>query len=129
MGGQTAPVYNGIIYTNPDKVVYIYSDGSKTQVEQIENEIKIQSEKRKFDPVDLNEIEKKVLQCKEIFKEDEVSINISSGTKPWAYFFTEIFGKESNVQIFYVDQNNVVWNLTQRSSESIQFNMHTHFRL
>lgn len=129
VGGQTAPVYNGIIYTNPDKVVYIYSDGSKTQVEQIENEIKIQSEKRKFDPVDLNDIEKKVLQCKDVFKEDEVSINISSGTKPWAYFFTEIFGKESNVQIFYVDQNNVVWNLTKRGSESIQFNMHTHFRL
>ena len=129
VGGQAAPVYNGITYTNPDKVVYIYSDGSREQMEQIQNEIKIASEKRKFDPVNLNDIEKKVQLCKENFKDDEITINISSGTKPWAYFFTEIFGKEENAQIFYVDQNNVVWNLSKRSSESIQFDMHTHFRL
>lgn len=72
VGGQPAPVYNGIIATQPDKVVFIYSDSSRDNAERISTEIQIPSERRKIDPVELNDIEKKVLQCAETYKNDDV---------------------------------------------------------
>lgn len=36
VGGQPAPVYNGIIATQPDKVVFIYSKDSRSVVDKYE---------------------------------------------------------------------------------------------
>lgn len=129
VGGQPTPVYHGIVATQPDKVVFIYSDKSRDIAERISKEVQIQSERRKMDPVDLNEIEKKVTQCAEQFENDEVSVNISSGTKPWAFYFAKIFDKMTNATLFYVDQNNTLWNLSDKSSRKVDFNMDAQFRL
>lgn len=129
VGGQPAPVYHGIVYANPDKVVYFYSAETHEIAEQISNEVKIPSERRRIDPVNLNDIEKKVLLCKENFAKDTITINISGGTKPWAYYFVRIFGEVPNVEIFYVDQNNVVWNFSNKSKVSVHFDMDAQFRL
>lgn len=129
VGGQPAPVYHGIVATQPDKIVFIYSDESREIAERISNEMQIASERRKFDPVDLNDIEKKVQQCACQFKNDEVSINISSGTKPWAFFFAKVFGAMPNATIFYVDQNNFLWDFTDKSSHKVDFDMDVLFRL
>ncbi len=129
VGGQPAPVYNGIIATQPDKVVFIYSDSSRDNAERISTEIQIPSERRKIDPVELNDIEKKVLQCAETYKNDDVSINISSGTKPWAFYFAKVFGQMSNAKIFYVDQNNLLWDFSNKSSHKVKFDMDAQFRL
>lgn len=129
VGGQPAPVYNGIIATQPDKVVFIYSDESGDTAERILDEVKISTERRKFDPVDLVEIESKVLQCAKQFDDDEISVNISSGTKPWAFYFAKIFGQMPNATLFYVDQNNILWNLTDKSSRKVEFDMDAQFRL
>ena len=129
VGGQPAPVYNGIIATQPEKVVFVYSDKSREVAERISKEVKLPSERRKVDPVDLNDIEKKVLQCAEQFKNDDVSVNISSGTKPWAFYFAKIFGQMPNATLFYVDQNNTLWNLTDKSSRKVDFDMDAQFRL
>lgn len=129
VGGQPAPVYNGIMYAKPDKVVFIYSDASRENVEAIEREIQFPSEKRKVDPVDFVDIEKKVKDCVDSFSNDEVTVNITSGTKSWSYFFTEYFGKSENAQVFYVDQNYVVWNFTKRTQTNLEFDIFTHFRL
>ena len=64
VGGQPAPVYNGIVATEPDKVVYIYSDKTIEEAERISKEVQIPSEKCKLDPVDLNDIEKRMLYLK-----------------------------------------------------------------
>lgn len=130
VGGQPAPVYNGIMATQPEKIVFIYSDESRMYAELLSEEVKaIPSERRKMDPVDLNEIEKKVSQCAKDFKDDEVSVNISSGTKPWAFYFAKIFGAMPNATLFYVDQNNTLWNLTDKSSSKVEFDMDAQFRL
>lgn len=129
VGGQPTPVYHGIIATQPDKIVFIYSDESLEATERISNEVKIASERRKMDPVDLKDIEKKVSQCAMKYKNDEVSINISSGTKPWAFYFAKIFGQIPNATLFYVDQNNTLWNLTDKSSAKVAFDMDAQFRL
>jgi len=129
VGGQPAPVYHGIVATQPDKVVLVYSDESRDIAERISQEINISSERRKMDPVDLNDIERKVMLCADKFKGDEVSVNISSGTKPWAFYFAKIFGTMPNVTLFYVDQNNVLWNLSDKSSYKVDFDMDVQFRL
>ena len=129
VGGQPAPVYNGIMATRPEKIVYIYSNGSRVSAERISKEVKIASERRRMDPVDLNDIEKKVIRCAQDFKDDEVSVNISSGTKPWAFYFAKIFGQLPNATLFYVDQNNTLWNLTDKSSRKVDFDMDAQFRL
>ena len=41
VGGQPAPVYNGIVATQPDKIVYVYSDESREIAERISDEVKI----------------------------------------------------------------------------------------
>lgn len=129
VGGQPAPVYNGIVATQPDKIVYVYSDKSREIAERISDEVKIPSERRKMDPVDLHDIEKKVSQCAEQFKEDEVSVNISSGTKPWAFYFAKFFDSMPNATLFYVDQNNMLWDLSDKSSRKVDFDMDAQFRL
>lgn len=129
VGGQTTPVYQGIIYSNPDKVVFVYSNGSRENAERIKSEIKISTEMRKMDPVDLNNIEKNVKLCFERYRNDEISINISSGTKPWAYYFSNIFADHSNVMIFYIDQNGKLWNFADKTSTEVPFDMDAQFRL
>lgn len=129
VGGQATPVYQGILYSNPDKVVYVYSDGSRENAELIKSEVKINAEMRKIDPVNLIEIEKKVQSCLDRYKDDEVSINISSGTKPWAYYFTKIFSNHTNVTIYYVDQNGKLWNFADKSVAEVPFDIDAQFRL
>lgn len=129
VGGQPAPVYNGIIATQPDKVVFIYSDNSQEIAARISDEINIPSERRLFDPIELSDIEDKVVQCAENYKDDEISVNISSGTKPWAFYFAKVFGQMPNATIFYVDQNNFLWNFTDKSSHKMKFDMDAQFRL
>ncbi len=129
VGGQPTPVYNGIIATHPEKIVYVYSGESWEIAERISEEVKIPSERLKIDPVDLNDIENKVTQCAEKYKDDEVSVNISSGTKPWAFYFAKIFGSMPNATLFYVDQNNMLWNLSDKSARKVDFDMDAQFRL
>ena len=39
IGGQLAPVYIGICAAKPDKIVYVYSSVSKSQMDVIQKEI------------------------------------------------------------------------------------------
>jgi hypothetical protein len=129
VGGQAAPVYNGIVYTDPDRVIMIHSDESITQAERIKSEINIPCELCRTDPVNMYDIEQKALIYAEKYKKESISINISSGTKLWTYFFTKTFGQLLNTEIFYIDQNNCIWNLTHKTTEIIEFNTNVHFRL
>jgi hypothetical protein len=47
VGGQITPIYQGIIHTNPDKIVYIYSTESTDTVKQLNSYVNISSEKEK----------------------------------------------------------------------------------
>ena len=125
VGGQPAPVYNGIAYINPDKVVLIYSDQTIENARAISEAIKIPYEKRKCDPVDFAQIEIKMGELIEQYKNDEVSVNISSGTKNWAYYFAQY----PNATIFFVDQNNVVWDFTHKAKSEVKFDPLAQFKL
>lgn len=128
VGGQPNPIADGIRHVAPDKVILIYSDDarSKENVDKIINYFnnsQISFEKRKFDASDMDDISKKIISIQQQYTNDDISINISSGTKPWAYYFTTIMGKNQNVEIFYIDQNSVLWNMTKQEKCEIEFDM------
>lgn len=132
VGGQTIPVFNAIMATQPDKVVFIYSEQSTEEVRLIVNEIgDIPSEKRKIPPTDISIIREKFAECYERYKEDCIIVNISSGTKPWTFYAIAEAKANANIQFLYIDQNNRLFNLTtnQELNSNIAFDMDRQFRL
>ena len=131
VGGQPAPVYHGIVATKPDKIVFIYSEDSREVVEALRKEIDILiDDQEPLDPTDPIKILKRANELAEKYKNDEITLNISSGLKSWSYLFGIVFDKMANASVVYMDQNNVLWNYkTMTSYDSFNFDMHTLFRL
>lgn len=131
VGGQPAPVYHGIVATKPDKVVFIYSDESREVVKILKQEIKVQVEELPpLDPTNPVEILRRADALAKKYKEDEVTVNISSGLKSWSHLFGVTFDKQPNAAVVYMDQNNILWNYrTMQSVDGFEFDMHTLFRL
>lgn len=130
VGGQTAPVYSGIIDANPDRVWLIYSEQTADEANRIYAEMQVECELMKFHPVDLKEIEKGIVNIlKGLKQEDTISLNIGGGTKPWSILFYDFFKEMENATIFYIDQNNVVWDLKKRTKHEVVFDMDVQFRL
>ena len=131
VGGQPAPVYHGIIATDPDLVVYVYSSQSKKALLRLESEVKVPYEHQEpLDATDPFEIMHRAIGLAEKYKDDEVTLNISSGLKSWSHLFGKVFDMMPNASVVYMDQNNVLWNYrTMQSSDNFVFNMDTLFRL
>ncbi|MBP5202255.1 DUF1887 family protein [bacterium] len=137
VGGQPMPVYLGISYCKPDAVLFIYSKETEKQKQAIKKEVienKLISEdsalkSEALDPVNMEEIEAAAIQYKEKFANDEVSINISGGTKAWSYFFAKVFENSPNAKILYIDQNNCVHDLKSKTTEYVQNDILVQFKL
>lgn len=131
VGGQPTPVYAGILDSRADKVILVCSRQTMEEARRIQSEITIPSEIEEFDPVNLIEIESKtlVLARNVTASENKVSVNISGGTKPWTYYFAKVFREISVATVFYIDQNNRVWNFSDKTSHAVNFDMDAQFRL
>lgn len=130
VGGQAAPVYNVIKALQPDCVVFVCSQDSLGTLGKLKDVLDVPSVECRMDPVDPKAIRQEAGKLAERYRNDEVTVNISSGTKPWAYFFSLVFGQYANASIVYMDQNNVLWNYTAMSaSEDFEFDMHMQFKL
>jgi len=130
VGGQTAPVYLGIVDANPDKVVLIYSNQTEEEANRIYAQLNVDCELKKFDPVDLNKIENSISALiKQLKTTDLVSINLGGGTKPWSILFYEHFKSMENTFLFFMDQNNLVWDLKTHAKHEVAFDMDMQFKL
>ena len=131
VGGQPAPVYHGIVATQPDKVVFIYSESSRDVVEKVRSEIHIvEDEQKPLDTTDPHLIMERAKTLAEKYKEDEVTLNISSGLKSWSHLFGRVFDSMPNASVVYMDQNNVLWNYrTMEHKSDFEFDMDVLFRL
>ena len=130
VGEQIAPVYNGILATNPNLVIFIHSDKTREHVQRIKQNLHLSSIPKEFDPSEMNDISTKVAQIRKTYADSEqISINISSGTKSWTYYFIQEFSSLSNVTFFYVDQNNKIWNLREKTNEELSFDMDRQLQL
>ncbi len=116
VGGQTYPVYLGISDNLPDKIILIHSERSKEEAERIAKEANLPTEYVLFDPVNVNKIFTQATKMRESLSPDnQYMINITSGTKVWTIAFYEIFKDLTNVEFIYIDQNNIIYNLTKNT--------------
>ena len=124
VGEQLAPVYNGILSANPDMVLFVHSSKTFEHVGRIKENLRLTSKSIEFDPSDLNDISNKVAKIIATYGDsDKISVNISSGTKAWTYFFIQELSPLSNVSFFYVDQNNKIWDLKNKTNSELTFDM------
>lgn len=129
VGGQPIPVYQGIIHSKPDWVVFVCSEQSIREAEAIQREISVESEIYIIDPVDLAVIERKSKELRYRLEGQHTSLNITSGTKPWAFYFVQAFGSDENCEIFYVDQNTLVRSFKDFTKHVVNLDADVRFRL
>ena len=133
VGGQPAPVYNGIVATRPDRVVFIYSNSedSLRSVEAVRRETDIDiDEQEPLDTTEPQKILQRATSLAEKYKNDEVTLNVSSGLKSWSHLFGRVFDPLPNASVVYMDQNNLLWNYrTMESQSDFVFDMDVQFRL
>lgn len=110
VGAQALPVYHGIVATDPDKVVYIYSKQSDKVLATLKRELSVHVDNQDpLDPTDAGLIYERATVLAERYKNDIVTVNISGGTKPWSFIFGLVFSKMPNATVVYMDQNNLLW--------------------
>ena len=130
VGGQPIPVYYVAKNINPDKIIYIYSNRTFEEMQLIRDELKeIETEEILLDAVLPQEIKKCAEKLAAKYFQDEVTVNISSGTKSWSYWFGVIFDRCENATILYLDQNSNLWNYKTLNSVKLTFDMPINFRL
>ncbi len=131
VGREAAAVYNGIIATKPDKVVFIFSVSTIEVMQRVRDEIDMEVDEQKpLDPVNLIDIEQRARELAEKYAQDRITLNISGGTKSWAFLFGRVFSTMPNAEVVYMDQNNVLWNYTTMESGKLEeFDLFKQFRL
>jgi len=135
VGGEPTPVYQGIVYSDPDRVILIYSKKTRnvaesicSQLPSLRNVIKL----KLFSDSNLHSMERSAAQmASEIPADTEVSVNLSSGLKVWTLVFYNVLHPQlPNAQIFCLGQDGTVFDITaDRSDERVDFDMESQFRL
>ena len=118
VGGQTYPVYLGIKYDLPDKVIMIRSKDTENESERIMNEFpSIPVTYKNLHPTSHNSVQNDVRKIirnlkKNHIEGNEYTLNITGGTKIWALVMY-IEAKESALpfKFIYVDQTCLVSDL------------------
>ena len=109
VGGQPIPEYTAIKALKPNKVIYIHSNSSKIEAQRIAKEFNdVESEYIELDPTDFSDIMPKLNELlKKMETEnllEEISINISSGTKQWSTALFDLMKNIPNIKIILVSQ-------------------------
>lgn len=115
VGGQPMPVYMGLEATKPDCVVLVHSDNTKADAEIIKSNCGIPASLYCLPPVDYPKILLMAEALINQFADDEISINVSSGTKLWSIAFSLLAEGKQNIMVFYIDQTTHFHDLTHRS--------------
>ncbi len=131
IGKQTLPIFIPALNIAPENVFLIYSEKTKEAAMTIQSKLfqlrkdQIKVNSFLFDPVDIKEIKKSIKKLKEfISPDDEVSVNLSGGTKTWSIVFYQMFNARKNTTCFYLDQNGYIWDFkTEKATETTTSNV------
>lgn len=115
VGGQITPVQNGIKYINPDEIIFISSEQSFVDAKKLKDSFDIPTEIIELNSYNLPSIHKKALELYDKYNDCDLSINLTSGTKPWSLVFYDVFSK-SNVKFILVEQGEIIWDLQEKTS-------------
>ncbi len=111
VGGQSTPVYLGIVGTHPNQVEMVVSRESRNQVDIIRQLLPppLPINVHELSPIDPVQAHRLADALAKQYADDEVYMNISSGTKSWSHIFGYVFQSLPNAHVIYVDQNNNIW--------------------
>ena len=130
IGKQPAPVYHGIVATQPDKVVMVYSNDTLSVLNRLKANLSIPIQAVPLHPTDANAILSTAQRLAEQYSHDDITVNISSGLKSWSHLFGITFQPLPNAHVVYMDQNNILWDYkTMTSRDDYQFDMDILFKL
>ena len=121
VGKEPAPVYNAIHAIQPDIVEFIYSESSEKQKDELTTRVQCEVENSDpLDPTDLAQILERAKSLAAKYSSDEISVNISSGTKSWSHIFGMVFQPMENATVLYVDQTGMLWDYHKMEGRRIK---------
>ena len=100
------PVHMGLADRKYDRVVFVFSGDTEKIANNINMSGNYHAGPLKMDPVDQISIVRGIRALLIQFKNDEVYVNVSGGSKMWSILFVVESMKYDNVYPFFVDQNN-----------------------
>ncbi len=116
VGGQPFPVYAQILDNQPDIAILVCSRQTRKDAERIMAVLKKNLPKTGASLLEISAKDNAQanlsikaqanVYCK---PENEITINIAGGTKPWSLLFAKHFSGQA--QLVYIDQNNIIWNM------------------
>lgn len=129
VGGQPIPVYLGIMEDEGcGKIILIHSSTSKKEAERISKSINKDCTYIECSPNNIEEIKSVAEDVKKQYGESEITLNITSGTKPWSLIFYHTF-YESAKRIIYIDQLNRWYDLKTDNSKTLDIDIFKRFEL
>lgn len=130
VGGQPAPVYHGIVATQPDKAILIYSLNTLNVLNRLTDSLSLPIEAIPLHPTNPVEILACAQSLAQKYCDDDITLNISSGLKSWSHLFGITFQPLPNTHVIYMDQNNILWDYnTMSSRDDFLFDMDILFKL
>lgn len=130
VGGQPAPVYLGIVNDEEcEEVILVHSISSLKEAKIIEKSCNKKCSFIECSPTDIYKI-KEIAEavCKKA-EGCEVTLNITSGTKPWSLIFYQTFANNPSIQYIYIDQLNNWYDLKSGETKELSIDIFKRFEL
>ncbi len=137
VGGQPTPVYQGVLLSNPDKIILLCSPG-KHGTQELANTIQenlgtMHYYNVRIESVVIDDVQAITDKLNILFAsipaEDELSINISSGTKIWSVLCAQLCPRP-DAHIYCLAQNGKVLTTQGYCEEKqVEFDMFMQFNL
>ena len=135
VGGQPTPVFQGVLLTQPDKIVLICS----SETDNVAKTIQAKLADLKFYNVLIEHLSVEYISVirervnfileNYVAPDDELSMNLISGAKIWSLTFLELCTR-NDAHIFCISQNGSVLDIRGKSErEVVEFDMFTQFAL
>lgn len=130
VGGQPLPVYLGIVNDlDCEKVIYIHSESSLEEAQTIQKTLDKECTFTLCSPTDLSQIKDTALRLRKETENHDVTINITSGTKPWSLIFHQCFLDHPTARHIYIDQLNRCHDLKNYSTQQLTIDIFKRFEL
>lgn len=120
VGGQPMPVFVGIRESGADKLILVHSPETKSAAGRIAKYAAeshgIESELIQIPAMDYNTAKSTLDSILRCYVEDDITVNVSGGSKPWSIAVALLSFKYKNVTLIYIDQNCRIHNLSNEES-------------
>lgn len=118
VGSQPFPVYAQALDSKPDILVLFHSEQTERDAQNIEQCIKQKLPKTTVSKVlvDATNLKESSITFADHAQDwlkpgNEVTVNLSGGTKPWSMQLLNIFAGKENAKCVFIDQNNYIWDM------------------